>query len=126
ARDERRRRRQGEGRRKVRDHVSALDVGDWTLTLGIDAPGHSHTELRLKVSPPHKGYTVETRGAMPAREGGAQTIELAPGRQQLIGVVYARVERRPLTITLRATGRVEVDATQVSEVVLQYDAYLQQ
>ncbi|TMB35680.1 MAG: efflux RND transporter periplasmic adaptor subunit [Deltaproteobacteria bacterium] len=114
----------GGGRYGITYPLSML--GDWTLTLGIDAPGHSHTELRLKVSPPHKGYTVETRGAMPAREGGAQTIELAPERQQLIGVVYARVERRPLTITLRATGRVEVDETQVSEVVLKYDAYVEQ
>src|SRR5437764_3846845 len=98
---------------------------DWTLTLGIDAPRHSHTELRLKVSPPHKGYTVQTRAPMPAREGGAQTIELTPERQQLIGVVYAKVERRPLSITLRASGRVEIDETQVSDVVLKYDAYVE-
>jgi Cu(I)/Ag(I) efflux system membrane fusion protein len=99
-------------------------LGDWTVTLGIDAPGHPHAELRFKVSPPRKGYTVETRGATASREGGPQTMELAPERQQLIGVVYAKVERRPLSITLRASGRVEVDETQVSDVVLKYDAYV--
>lgn len=99
--------------------------GDWTLTLAVDAPGHSHGELRLKVSPPHKGYTVETRGALPASEGGRQTIALEPSRQQLIGVVYAKVEKRPLSVTLRASGRVEVDETQVSDVVLKYDAYVE-
>src|SRR5690242_6470834 len=100
-------------------------LGDWTLTLGIDAPGHPHAELRFKVSPPHKGYSVETRGATTPREGGAQTIDLAPERQQLIGVVYARVERRPLKITLRASGRVEVDETRVDDMVLKYDAYVE-
>ena len=100
-------------------------LGDWTLTLGIDASGHPHGELRIRVSPPRKGYTVESRGAMPAHEGGPQTIELTPERQQLIGVVYAKIERRPLSLTLRASGRVEVDETQVSDVVLKYDAYVE-
>ena len=113
----------GGGKYEITYPLSML--GDWTLILGIDAPGHAHSELRLKVSPSRKGYAVETRAAMPPREGGAGTIELTPERQQLIGVVYARVDRRPLTITLRASGRVQVDETQVSEVVLKYDAYVE-
>jgi Cu(I)/Ag(I) efflux system membrane fusion protein len=100
-------------------------LGDWTLTLGIDAPGHPHAELRFKVSPPRKGYTVESRGAMPMREGAAQGLEVAPERQQLIGVVFAKVERRPLSLSLRASGRVEVDETQMHDVVLKYDAYVE-
>jgi Cu(I)/Ag(I) efflux system membrane fusion protein len=99
-------------------------AGNWTVTLGIDAPGNPHAELRLGISPPRKGYTVEARGAMSAREGAPQTLELSPERQQLIGVVYAKVERRPLSLTLRASGRVEVDETRVSDVVLKYDAYV--
>jgi len=89
----------GAGRYDVAYSLSML--GDWNLTLGIDAPGHAHAELRLKVSPPRKGYTVETRGATAAREGAPKTLELSPERQQLIGVVYAKVERRPLSLTLR-------------------------
>jgi Cu(I)/Ag(I) efflux system membrane fusion protein len=100
-------------------------LGDWTLTLGIDAPGHPHAELRFKVSPPRKGYTVESRGAMPVREGTAQGLDVTPERQQLIGVVFAKVERRPLSLSLRASGRVEVDETQVHDVVLKYDAYVE-
>jgi len=114
----------GGGRYDVAYSLSML--GDWTLTLQIDAPGHAHAELRLKVSPPRKGYAVETRGAVAAREGAAKTLELPPGRQQLIGVVYAKVERRPLTLSLRATGRVDVDETQVRDVVLKYDAYVEE
>jgi Cu(I)/Ag(I) efflux system membrane fusion protein len=114
----------GGGKYDVTYSLSML--GDWTVSLGIDAPGHAHAELRLKISPPRKGYTVETRGATAAGEGAAQILELAPERQQLIGVVYAKVERRPLSLTLRASGRVEVDETQVSDVVLKYDAYVDQ
>ncbi len=100
-------------------------AGDWSLTLGIDAPGHPHAELRLRVAPPRKGYSVETQGAMPQREGSARTLDLSPERQQLIGVVYARVERRPLALTLRASGRVDVDETQVTDVVLKYDGFVE-
>src|SRR5207237_4282733 len=59
------------------------------------------------------------------REGGPQMLEVTPERQQLIGVVYAKVERRPLALSLRAHGRVEVDETQVADVVLKYDAYVE-
>lgn len=100
-------------------------LGDWTLTLGIDAAGHPHAELRFKVSPPHQGYSVETRGAMPVHEGGARALELAPERQQLIGVVFAKVERRPLSLALRASAHVDVDESRVSDVVLKYDAYVE-
>ncbi len=100
-------------------------LGDWTLTLAIEAPGHPHAELRFKVSPPRKGYTVESSGATPMREGAPQRLEIGPERQQLIGVVFAKVERRPLSLSLRASGRVEVDETQVHDVVLKYDAYVE-
>jgi len=101
-------------------------LGDWSITLGIEAPGHPPAELRFKVSPPRKGYTVESRGAGgAAREGGPQMLEMTPERQQLIGVVFAKVERRPLSLSLRAHGRVEVDETQVADVVLKYDAYVE-
>jgi membrane fusion protein, copper/silver efflux system len=99
-------------------------LGDWYITLGIEAPGHPPAELRFKVSPPRKGYTVEAHGGG-AREGGPRMLEISPERQQLIGVVFAKVERRPLSLSLRAHGRVEVDETQVADVVLKYDAYVE-
>jgi Cu(I)/Ag(I) efflux system membrane fusion protein len=100
--------------------------GDWYLTLEIEAPGHPPAQLKFKVSPPRKGYTVEPRGAgAQAREGAPQILEMSPERQQLIGVVFAKVERRPLSLSLRASGRVQVDETQVNDVVLKYDAYVE-
>jgi len=114
----------GGGKYDVSYSLSML--GDWSITLGIEAPGHPPAELRFKVSPPRKGYTVESRGARgAAREGGPQMLQVTRERQQLIGVVYAKVERRPLSLSLRAHGRVEVDETQVADVVLKYDAYVE-
>jgi Cu(I)/Ag(I) efflux system membrane fusion protein len=114
----------GGGKYDVSYSLSML--GDWYITLGIEAPGHPPAELRFKVSPPRKGYIVESRGAGgAAREGGPQMLEMTPERQQLIGVVFAKVERRPLSLSLRAHGRVEVDETQVADVVLKYDAYVE-
>jgi membrane fusion protein, copper/silver efflux system len=106
------------------DVLFALSMlGTWHLTLAIEAPGHAPAELRFTIAPPRKGYVVQARGAA-AREDATRTMELSPERQQLVGVVYATVERRPLNLTLRASGRVEVDETQVSDVVLKYDAYV--
>jgi membrane fusion protein, copper/silver efflux system len=111
----------GGGRYDVAYALSMLVT--WYVALAIDAPGHPSAELRFAIAPPRKGYTVESRGPA-AREGAPRILELSPERQQLIGVVYAKVERRPLALTLRASGRVEIDETQVSDVVLKYDAYV--
>jgi Cu(I)/Ag(I) efflux system membrane fusion protein len=115
----------GGGRYEVKYPLSML--GDWTLTLAIEAEGHPPANLRFKVSPPRKGYTVE-RGAAPTRPGEGTrtgTIEVSPERQQLIGVVFTKVERRPLALSLRAAGRVDVDESQIADVVLKYDAYVE-
>jgi membrane fusion protein, copper/silver efflux system len=114
----------GAGKYQIAYSLSML--GSWILTLAIEAPGHPRADVRFTISPPRKGYTVESRAAPASREGAPHTLELSPERQQLIGVVYAKVERRPLSLTLRASGRVEVDETQVSDVVLKYDAYVDQ
>jgi membrane fusion protein, copper/silver efflux system len=102
-------------------------LGDWYITVEIEAPAHPPAQLKVKVSPPRKGYSVESRaGATGAtREGAPRMLELSRERQQLIGVVFAKVERRPLSLSLRASGRVQVDETQVADVVLKYDAYVE-
>src|SRR5207253_11076367 len=77
-------------------------LGDWYVTLGIEAPGHPPAELRLKVSPPRTGYTVASRGASGGpRAGGPQTPEVSPARHQLTGVGFAKAERRQLSLSPR-------------------------
>ena len=97
--------------------------GDWYLTLGIDAPGHPHASLELKVSPSRKGFAVETKGA--ATVNAPKAIEVSPERQQLIGVTFGIVDERPLAITVRAAGRVAVDERKLADVTLKYEAYVE-
>ena len=120
----------GGGRYDVTYPLSML--GDWYLTLAIEAAGHPTAEVRLKISPPHRGFTVERHGsaagAMPdagAASTAGQVLELSPERQQLIGVTYSTVEERTLAISIRAAGRIEVDERQVFDVTLKYEAYVE-
>ncbi len=119
----------GGGRYDVTYPLSML--GDWYLTLAIEAQGHPPSEVRLKISPPHKGFAIERRGAAagPAETGATTTagqiLELSPERQQLIGATFATVDERPLAISIRAAGRIEVDERQVLDVTLKYEAYVE-
>jgi len=102
--------------------------GDWTLTLGIEAPGHAPTRLRLMVSPPRKGFSLESGGA-PASgvesAGEGRALEVSPYRQQLVGVRFASVAERELTRALRGFGVVDVDERQLADVTLKYEAYVE-
>jgi membrane fusion protein, copper/silver efflux system len=95
--------------------------GDWSLTLSIDAPGHGHREMKLKIATGRPGLAVEQDD--PGGAGGGIRVPL--DRQQLIGVRFASVEPRQLALTLRAAGRVVVDERNVADVTLKYEAYVQ-
>jgi membrane fusion protein, copper/silver efflux system len=102
--------------------------GDWTLTLGIEAPGHTPTQVRLSVSPPRKGFTFETGGAVgetAQAPGLGKPLDLSPYRQQLLGVRFATATQRELSRALRGFGRVEVDERQLADVTLKYEAYVE-
>ena len=106
------------GGRYVVSYPLAMD-GDWYLALAIDAPGHAHQEVKMKVATTRPGLSVEDAG------GGGRTIVVSAERRQLIGVTFGTVERRPLALTLRAAGRVEIDERNLGDVTLKYEAYVQ-
>jgi Cu(I)/Ag(I) efflux system membrane fusion protein len=99
--------------------------GDWSLTLAIEAPGHPPARVRLRVSPPRKGFTLESGGSPGARTGEAEGLEVSPYRQQLLGVRFATVEDRELTRSIRGFGQVEVDERQLADVTLRYEAFVE-
>ncbi|MFL5303569.1 MAG: efflux RND transporter periplasmic adaptor subunit [Polyangia bacterium] len=94
--------------------------GDWFLTLSIEAPGRPPQELKMKVATGRPGLAIEETGA-----GSANALVVPLARQQLIGVTFGTVERRPLATTLRAAGRVEMDERNLAEVTLKYEAFVQ-
>jgi Cu(I)/Ag(I) efflux system membrane fusion protein len=108
---------QGGGRWTVEYPLSMS--GDWFLTLSVDAPGHAHQDVKMKVATTRPGLTVEETGA------AGNAILVSPARQQLIGVTFGTVAPRPLAIALRAAGRVEVDERNLADVTLKYEAYVQ-
>ena len=95
--------------------------GDWYLTLAIDAPGHAHQEMKMKVATGRPGIAIESS----APTGAASGISVSTERRQLIGVKLAVAEQRPLAITMRAAGRVAVDERNVADVTLKYEAFVQ-
>jgi Cu(I)/Ag(I) efflux system membrane fusion protein len=95
--------------------------GDWYLTLSVEAPGRPRQQLKAKIATGRPGLSIEQ--AEGAGAGGGIQVNL--DRQQLIGVRFATVERRPLALTLRAAGRVAVDERNVADVTLKYEAYVQ-
>ena len=102
--------------------------GDWTLTLGIEAPGHPPTQVRLTVSPPRRGFTLETGGTVgetAEAPGLGKPLDLSAYRQQLLGVRFATATQRELSRALRGFGRVEVDERQLADVTLKYEAYVE-
>jgi Cu(I)/Ag(I) efflux system membrane fusion protein len=52
-------------------------------------------------------------------------VQLSPAQQQLIGVTYGTVERRPLTKVIRTVGRVEYDERKLAEVTLKIAGWIQ-
>ena len=63
-------------------------------------------------------YTDELQGGSSGVPGHAP-FTLSPARQQLIGVRRARVERRPLTVAIRAIGTVAYDP-ELYQAVVEY------
>ena len=96
-------------------------AGDWYLTLAIDAPGHAHQELKIKVATGRSGIAIEAS----APAGTSSGFSVSSERRQLIGVKLATVEQRPLALTMRAAGRVAVDERNVADVTLKYEAFIQ-
>lgn len=116
----------GDGRYSI---VYPLQMnGEWTLTLGIEAPGHARTQVRLTVSPSRKGFTLEAGGPIGESNeapGLGKPLELSPYRQQLLGVRFATADERELSRSIRGFGRVDVDERQLADVTLKYEAYIE-
>jgi membrane fusion protein, copper/silver efflux system len=95
-----------------------------------NAPHHDHAAM-LAGKPTGDGEMKGMPG-MPGMKGGAeskapQTSEFVVPveRQQQIGVTYAKVERKPLTHTIRSVGMIVPDRSRNWQFVSRVDGYVQ-
>ncbi|HEX9162353.1 MAG TPA: efflux RND transporter periplasmic adaptor subunit [Thermoanaerobaculia bacterium] len=94
------------------------------------------------VDPMHPWYKSDKPGKAPdcgmdlvaVYEGGAQAtstvggyanVTLTPERQRLIGVQTAPAERRTISRTVRAVGRIAVDETRLHTITTKFDGYIE-
>lgn len=108
-------------------------AGEWALTLVVRVPGQGEVraEYRLSTSTPEiafmggAGATGDAvRGESAAETAGA--VFLDPSRRQEIGVRTAPVEKRRLTVPIRAAGRVAYDETRRAEISLKFSGWVRE
>ena len=101
------------------------------LVLSCTKPAAEQVQLgglQLQVSiDPDPPVVGDNRLTLTVHDGAGEhrLLEISPERQQLIGVTYGTVEPRPLALHVRAPGRVTVDESQITDVTLKYDAYIE-
>jgi Cu(I)/Ag(I) efflux system membrane fusion protein len=107
--------------------------GDWDVTISVHAAeGHAEAIYRLSTNtsdlafvggtPPAGGAAAGSPPLPGAPDEGAVVID--PSRRQAIGIRTGPVERKNLTATIRAAGRVTYDETRRAEVSLKFSGWV--
>lgn len=92
---------------------------DRTGRLREPSPGESASQALQKPAAEQPAKRMQ-----PETGEGAQAFAMVPmGRQQLIGVTTAVVERRPLATAIRAVGRIEYDEQRITNVNLRVSGW---
>lgn len=106
-------------------------AGEWTVSIAIRTleRGEAHAEFRLSTSTPEIAFVGGTDSTGDALRNGSGagafgTVMLDAGRRQAIGVRTAPVERRRLTVPIRAAGRVAYDETRRAEISLKFSGWV--
>src|SRR4029077_1847545 len=112
------------------DLVPVMKKSATPATSGKNAPHHDHAAM-LAGKPTGDGEMQGMPG-MPGMKGGAETkapqtsqFIVPVERQQQIGVTYAKVERKPLTHTIRSVGMIVPDRSRNWQFVSRVDGYVQ-
>ena len=108
-------------RRAESREVKAAQV--WTC------PMHPSVQLPHPGSCPICGMTLvpmeQTEPKVKSEVEGHGVVEIAPGKQQLIGVVTTRVEVRDLNNLIRAVGQVVVDEERLSDIHTKIEGWIE-
>ena len=108
-------------------------AGDWSGTISVRTPdkGEIHADFRLSTNTKELAFAGGMDSAVGA-PGGAPTlgpdgtVSLDAAGRQAIGVRTAPVERRRLTVPIRAAGRVAYDETRRAEISLKFSGWVRE
>ena len=102
--------------------------GEWPLTVSIDTPSLGHAEIVLDMATGRKGIAAPNAtpqsGTGMSQEMESGIIQIDTRRRQLIGVTTGRVERKHVSYTVRAAGRVANDERRLSDVALKFNGFI--
>jgi Cu(I)/Ag(I) efflux system membrane fusion protein len=95
--------------------------GSWGLWVKLDANGTcAVARYRLTVGQP--GLVADGTGGCTA--SADNTIQIDEARQKELGITTAKVTRGPMTLELRAVGRLTYDESRLHDVVLKVGGYV--
>jgi len=92
--------------------------GSWGIWVKITANG-SCAIARFSVVIGHAGIAPEGSGSC-----GAQAIEISEHRQREVGIIAEPATKGPLTLAIRAVGKLAYDESRLSDVVLKVSGYV--
>jgi Cu(I)/Ag(I) efflux system membrane fusion protein len=112
------------------DLVPVMKQSATPTSSSKNAPQHDHAAMLA--GKPTGGGEMQGMPGMPGMKGGAETkapqtseFIVPVERQQQIGVTYAKVERKPLTHTIRSVGMIVPDRNRNWQFVSRVDGYVQ-
>jgi membrane fusion protein, copper/silver efflux system len=112
------------------DLVPVIKRAATPASFSEKAPHHDHAAMLA--GKPTGGGEMQGMPGMPGMKGGAETnapqtseFIVPVERQQQIGVTYAKVERKPLTHTIRSVGMIVPDKSRNWQFVSRVDGYVQ-
>ncbi len=95
--------------------------GSWGLWVRVTANG-ACAIARYKLTIGQPGLAAD--GASSCTAGEDRTIQIDEARQRELGITTGKVTRGPLTLDLRAVGRLTYDESRLTDVVLKVGGYI--
>ena len=111
---------EGGGRYRGSYHLSM--PGTWTLQIKVHVPGAAGwADVRFTTGSPG----LIAAGADELSEDAPGTVQIDPARQAAIGVRTSEARVAPMTLSIRAVGRVTYDESRLSDVTLRLKGWIE-
>jgi Cu(I)/Ag(I) efflux system membrane fusion protein len=111
-----------EGGGRYRGDFALPMGGTWTLQARVQQGAHTAAaDFRFTVGQP--GVTGQAVASGTAAAPGTVTID--PARQRVVGIETAPVVKAPMTLAIRAVGRVTYDETKLTDVTVRQKGWVQ-